>query len=59
MTGIIRRIRIDGTGTSMFKLFSTRCGADQPHVGEPASHFSFLQDPGFFNAAILHFLDDR
>jgi len=24
-----------------------------------ASHFAFLQDPAFFNYAVLHFLDDR
>ncbi|NWB27684.1 alpha/beta fold hydrolase [Pseudomonas gingeri] len=24
-----------------------------------ASHFAFLQDPAFFNAALLHFLDDK
>jgi pimeloyl-ACP methyl ester carboxylesterase len=23
------------------------------------SHFAFLQDPTLFNAALLHFLDDR
>jgi pimeloyl-ACP methyl ester carboxylesterase len=24
-----------------------------------ASHFAFLQDPGLFNYAVLHFLGDR
>jgi pimeloyl-ACP methyl ester carboxylesterase len=34
-----------------------------PHAGllilPNASHFAFLQDPQFFNYAVLHFLDDR
>ena len=55
---------VDGDHDEAIKRAHTEyIAATIPHAGllilPNASHFAFLQDPGLFNDAILHFLGDR
>ena len=55
---------VDGDHDEAIKRPHTEyIAATIPHAGllilPNASHFAFLQDPAFFNAAVLHFLDGQ
>jgi pimeloyl-ACP methyl ester carboxylesterase len=55
---------VDGDHDEAIKREHTEyIAATIPHAGllilPNASHFAFLQDPDFFNYAVLHFLNDR